>query len=785
MKKFYSILVCVCLGVFVQAQTAKNMTLVGQATFPENLNDVWGWVDDSTNVEYALVGRRDGVSIVDLSNPANPTEVQFIPGAFSHWRDLKTWQHYAYVTNEDSAGVLIIDMSGTPGNWGYKDTEIGGITRAHNLYIDDGVAYVVASNRHFGGIVMFDIATDPWNPVEIGFYDNRRVHDVYVRDKIAYAAGINDGLLEIIDVSDPMNPVVTGSQAYQNAKTHNTWLNDSSTVCFTTDELSDAYIYAWDITDPSNIVELGRIRSSLSNGTATPHNVHVLNDFLVTSYYADGIHIVDAARPHNLVEVGYYDTNSLTGGGTTGMWGAYPFLPSGLIIGTDMNTGLFVWQPEFERACYLEGMVTDTVTGQPLTNARIQIVGASLYKFADNTGGYAMGIADSGSYTVRYSKFGYFPKTFALTLNHGQLIVQDVELVPVPTLSTQLTVLDSASQTGVANAKVIFTSNGQDFNYVAGANGIVQASLPPATYTVYAGEWGWKTKEESITVDITGPNTGVIELATGYYDDFLFDFGWTTYATAFTGHWIRDVPIATTYSWGFVNPNEDVPDDFGNTCYVTGNGVGLVGEFDVDDGDVELTSPAMDLQNYTNPTIKLFRWFANEGSFEDDEMTIELTDGNTTQVLTTLIGSSHNRWVEEEFSVLEFFPNPTANMKLIVTTGDQFGSGHLVEGGLDHFQVVEGGPLSRSTTLDHSSRLSAAPNPFSGSTRIAYELSPEHVSTPLVFEVRDLQGRLIESRELRELSGAFEWNTQADSGVYFGVIRAGDRVVQRIKLVRM
>ena len=36
------------------------------------LNDIWGWTDPETGKEYALVGRVDGTSFVDVSDPANP-----------------------------------------------------------------------------------------------------------------------------------------------------------------------------------------------------------------------------------------------------------------------------------------------------------------------------------------------------------------------------------------------------------------------------------------------------------------------------------------------------------------------------------------------------------------------------------------------------------------------------------------------------------------------------------------------------------------------------------------
>jgi hypothetical protein len=36
------------------------------------LNDIWGWTDPQTDREYALVGRSNGTSFVDVTDPSNP-----------------------------------------------------------------------------------------------------------------------------------------------------------------------------------------------------------------------------------------------------------------------------------------------------------------------------------------------------------------------------------------------------------------------------------------------------------------------------------------------------------------------------------------------------------------------------------------------------------------------------------------------------------------------------------------------------------------------------------------
>ncbi|RMF21016.1 MAG: hypothetical protein D6765_16110, partial [Bacteroidetes bacterium] len=52
----------------------RNVELVGHLPYDTELNDIWGWVaPDGT--EYALVGTREGVSIVSLAEPGAPQEV--------------------------------------------------------------------------------------------------------------------------------------------------------------------------------------------------------------------------------------------------------------------------------------------------------------------------------------------------------------------------------------------------------------------------------------------------------------------------------------------------------------------------------------------------------------------------------------------------------------------------------------------------------------------------------------------------------------------------------------
>ena len=105
MKKTFLSFLLACMATLSFSQL--NMTLLDQVNYGDNANDIWGWVDPVDSTEYALVGLRNGFSIVDLSDPTDVQEVQFIPGPMSTWRDIKTWGNHAYVTNETSNGVLV------------------------------------------------------------------------------------------------------------------------------------------------------------------------------------------------------------------------------------------------------------------------------------------------------------------------------------------------------------------------------------------------------------------------------------------------------------------------------------------------------------------------------------------------------------------------------------------------------------------------------------------------------------------------------------------------------
>lgn len=445
MKKTITLLLA-CFALIASAQDSLNVRSLSFLPYTQSINDVWGYVDNAGN-EYALVGTRTGFSVADVSNASQtPSEVLFIPGAFSVWRDVKTYSHYAYVVHDGhsgpSDGILIVDLdslgAATPTfTRFFPMLNVDGVNielydRAHNLYIDEnGVLYVFGCNIGVGGALMFDLTVDPEAPVFLGAWEDQYLHDGMARGDTLWGGAILDGQFYAIDVSAKATPLTLGSHATPNTFTHNIWVSDDNKTVFTTDEVSGGYVASYDVTDLNNIEELDRKQSAIGTPDVIPHNAHVYGDFVVNSFYTSGLQILDATHPDIMVEVGYYDTSDSTGDGYNGAWGAYPYLPSGNVLITDIEKGLFVLEAEYLKGCYLEVNVVDSVSKQSIAGAFVELVNTDVNGQAGIFGKLRAGIEAPGTYDLVVSKAGYITDTIPVVMSRGVLNVQRVALRPI------------------------------------------------------------------------------------------------------------------------------------------------------------------------------------------------------------------------------------------------------------------------------------------------------------------------------------------------------------------
>ena len=341
------------------------------------LNDVWGWTDPETGREYALIGRLDGTSFVDMTNALYPRYLGDLPktstSPASVWRDIKVYRNHAYIVADGAGdhGMQVFDLTqlrDVTEPVVFEETfHYTGIASAHNVVINEGTgfAYAVGSSSGGttcgGGLHMIDVR-DPAQPVFAGCFSDNETgrrgtgysHDaqcvVYTGPDPDYQGreiciGANENAISFADVTDKDNPVSISIVSYPNvAYAHQGWLTEDMRYFYSNDEgdepngsVSNTRTLVWDVADLDDPI---LVNEYFALTTETDHNLYVRGDFMYQSNYGAGFRVLDISDPENPVEVGYFDTapEEL---GCCGTWSNYPYFESGVIPVTGGNAGVF------------------------------------------------------------------------------------------------------------------------------------------------------------------------------------------------------------------------------------------------------------------------------------------------------------------------------------------------------------------------------------------------------------------------------------------------------------
>ncbi len=234
--------------------------------------------------DYMFMGNGSIMEIHNISDPVNPELVSSFstPGVV---RDIWVEDNLVYIANGNK-GLRIINISNInePEEIGFLDTP----KEAAKVFISGDYAFLVNKD-----LLVIDVS-DPYVPQQLGMFPSSHPHlyfaDVFVVENYAYVASRNDGL-RILDISDL-----------------------------------------------SNINEIGQIELSFSNG------VYVEGQYAYLSSLASGFNIIDISDPTNPYEIssfGYIRGRSITkrdnfiytaGGYTCGSVAIYnvsdPYYPS-------------------------------------------------------------------------------------------------------------------------------------------------------------------------------------------------------------------------------------------------------------------------------------------------------------------------------------------------------------------------------------------------------------------------------------------------------------------------
>ncbi len=335
-------------------------SLPGSAQYNNTYNEVWGFAVNG--YEYAVIGSTLGTHIFDITDPEDIFLREFIEGATASsqiiHRDYHDYKGYLYaVADEGESTLQIIDISNLPDEISvvYDDNDL--IERTHNIFIDTTASKLYACSAKggdsaFKAVKIYSLE-DPVNPLKIGQYGViggqgfGHVHDAYVENDTAFFNVGGDGLM-VVDFSDE-DPVLLeyfSSLDYpQPGYNHSGWLTEDKEHYYFADETHGTSMKILETNNFENFEVVGTFDAGKETEFSIPHNQIVHCGYLYVSYYYEGIQIFDISDPLNPVNTFEYVTSNIDPRATyEGAWGVYPFLPSGNIIVSDMQEGLFIFK---------------------------------------------------------------------------------------------------------------------------------------------------------------------------------------------------------------------------------------------------------------------------------------------------------------------------------------------------------------------------------------------------------------------------------------------------------
>ncbi len=336
-------------------------------------DDCWGYASPSGR-EYAFIGLSHGTGVVEVTNPGNAQILTVQPGPASSWRDIKIFQNYAYVVSEGGDGIQVYDLSQIDaGTVTLVNTVTnGGTTATHNVAInqESGFLYRVGGGSSpILGIRVYDLNADPTSPNFVGEWNGRYCHDVqvvtwkeppFVGSEIVFCFANNQPGggqpgIDILDVTNKADITLIGTIDLSLAGTlphpakfaHQGWLSTDRKYVYFGDEVDEQVsgttttTRVIDVSDLTNPFQT----SWFTNGSiARDHNVYTVGNIIFEANYRSGLRIYDATNPTAPVEIAYFDTYPENDSPKyNGLWNVYPYFPSGTVIGSDLEKGLFVW----------------------------------------------------------------------------------------------------------------------------------------------------------------------------------------------------------------------------------------------------------------------------------------------------------------------------------------------------------------------------------------------------------------------------------------------------------
>ncbi len=381
-----------------------DSTLVGSRFYDNTYNEIWGLAVNGH--EYAVIGSTWGTHFIDVTDPTKPYEAFKIAGAAQGdgivHRDYHDYHCLLYaVSDEGNSTLQIMDISELPDKITVLYDDRSEITRAHNIFIDTSAGKLyglsVRGKNKSAAMSIYDLTENPLKPKLLGSYHKfgdlnvGHVHDAYVRNKLAFLHCGPEGLA-IVDFSNPLEPNTLGTlqtdEYPYGGYNHSGWLDDDGDYYYMADETHGYPMKVLDMRDVRFPKAINTFQGKINSPNSIPHNLIVNNHFLYVSNYYDGLQVFDITNPRTPVPYMFYSTSDEPNKKSyKGAWGVYPFLPSGNILVSDMQKGLFIIKgvdPD-HNAIYNCGEITTATTKAGSSPFKIKIEDHALQIYFDNS----------------------------------------------------------------------------------------------------------------------------------------------------------------------------------------------------------------------------------------------------------------------------------------------------------------------------------------------------------------------------------------------------------------
>ncbi len=369
----------------VPRNVEREVEFLGHARVSDRVTgDLWVWegVDGRDYAVHGTWNAEGHAYFYDVTDPRNMELIDTVQVDARTVNDVKVSEDgtLCVISREGASnrrnGIVMIDCTDPHDAEVLSSFDQGLTGGVHNVFIDNNHVYAVNNGRRWDVVNV----EDPRNPFRVSRFETdtpgRSVHDVWIRDGIAYQAGRSDGLI-MVDVGgggmggSPNTPVEMGRFPQITGWNHAVWpFRSPSTgklyviggdeAFYLNPRRPDAGGILWeegipsrakgwlhfvDFTDPENPEEVARFELADSG----PHNLWVdwEEEIMYVGYYDAGLRVVDVSgdllgdlyRQGRQIARFFPEDNEGFLANAAFTWGPQPH--KGTIFLADFNSGLW------------------------------------------------------------------------------------------------------------------------------------------------------------------------------------------------------------------------------------------------------------------------------------------------------------------------------------------------------------------------------------------------------------------------------------------------------------